>query len=140
MNDVCSIIETSKTAGWAMKMLFDDVDTPCNRTDDVMEDVCLRMHPRRDFIMTNHPDGPAMTETVFFSMKEKEKMVAAHARCDLTNKTGQPGVCFETAFSEEVKDWVTENWEKLGFEKPLKLRKQKSMENGNGKRTKNRAL
>ena len=56
-------------------------------------------------------------------MKEKEKMVAAHARCDITNKTGKPGVCFETAFSDEVKDWVIKNWKRFGFEKPLKLRK-----------------
>ena len=49
------------------------------------------------------------------SIKEKEQMVAAHARCDITNKTGKKKVSFENALTKEIQDWVQDNWRSLGF-------------------------
>jgi 3-polyprenyl-4-hydroxybenzoate decarboxylase len=102
-----------------------DATVDPSNTEDAMEEFSLNVHPARDIRKINAPAAHAIKYEPFLSITEKKEGLKKTVYFDCTSKGANKRIDFERAFPRELQDWVEQNWDKLGFEKPVSITKEK---------------
>ena len=73
----------------------------------------------------NAPACTGIKYEPFLSIEEKKEGLKKGVYFDCTAKQDNEWVDFERAFPRELQDWVAQNWQRLGFERPASIFKGK---------------
>ena len=107
------------------KSFIIDASVDPSNNEDAMEAFALNVHPSKDIRKVNAPACTGIKYEPFLSIEEKKEGLKKGVYFDCTAKQDNEWVDFERAFPRELQDWVAQNWQRLGFEKPASIFKGK---------------
>jgi 4-hydroxy-3-polyprenylbenzoate decarboxylase len=105
---------------WYDKFFMVDRDVEHFDLDALVESIFLRTHPEN--FRSTGPDLPKTTTTTYLTPEDRKKGLAAKMTVDATwplhwdeNRIPKK-VTLENSYPKEVRQWVSANWQRLGFE------------------------
>lgn len=101
---------------------FVDADVDPMDIGQFVEDFALKLHPRKDWHMTEW-EMPKVTLTVYLTPEERKVGLTKKMYLDCTTKDekAEPKrIAFETLYPEDTQNWVMNKWENFGIpQKPV---------------------